>query len=350
MTPLVGKTRAELEALAAQLGARPFRGRQLARWVYRHAASGFDEMTDLPATLRHDLAEQHAVRSAEVAARLVSADGTVRLALRLSDGAIAECVYMPSGDAPSADGSATICVSTQVGCAVGCLFCATGAGGLERNLSPGEIAEQVLFAAAEGAHRGTPDLRQASLNVVYMGMGEPFLNYENTVASLRLLREAVGIGARAITVSTIGLPDGIRAFARDEPQVNLAVSLHAPTDDLRASLVPSPLVAPIADLMAAVRDYIAATHRRVSFEYVVLAGVNDGPEQADALADLLTGLLCHINLIPYNATDGPYRAPSPAQVSACQHRLQERGLNVTVRASRGQDISAACGQLHARLT
>ena len=360
MKPLVGLRTPALTDLAQRLGAEPFRGRQIARWVYRRAAGTFDQMTDLPKPLRKQLAAEYTPRSSQVAHRAEAADGAVKLALRLPDKALVECVHMPSllCEAPTRTSgrgearggkAATICVSTQVGCPVGCGFCATGAAGLARNLTAGEIVEQVLTAVAETAGGPVADLREQSLNVVYMGMGEPFLNYQATLESLALLREEVGIGARAVTVSTVGVPDRIRQFARDQPQVNLAVSVHAPTDELRRQLVGRAAQDwTVSEVLEAVRDYLTATNRRVSFEYVLLRGVNDADKEAQALAEVLHGLLCHVNLIPYNSTDAAFKPPAPGRAEAFRRALESAGVATTVRHSRGQDIAAACGQLRAR--
>lgn len=345
MTPLVGLDTNALVELSQSLGEKPFRGRQIARWIYCHAAHSFDQMTDLPISLRQRLAAEYQPRSSRVAGTAQAADGTLKLAVRLADGALIECVHMPS----TASGAATVCVSTQAGCPVGCAFCATGAGGHQRDLTAGEIVEQVLVAVSEARAGPVKDLREQSLNVVYMGMGEPFLNYQATIESLALLRGEVGVGARAITVSTVGVPEGIRRFARDQPQVNLAVSLHAPTDELRRELIGGTGRAwSVSAVLEAVRDYLAATNRRVSFEYVLLRDVNDGDAEAGALAELLRGLLCHVNLIPYNATDAAFGPPSRARMEAFKAFLDGAGIPTTIRRSRGQDIAAACGQLRAR--
>jgi 23S rRNA (adenine2503-C2)-methyltransferase len=346
MECLVGKSTEELEQLAMRLEQRPLRGRQLARWIYRRRASRFESMTDLPKALRAALARDYAVRSATVIGVTRAADDVTKFALRFPEVGYAECVTIP------AQSRTTICVSTQVGCPVGCAFCASGQSGFHANLTAGQIVEQVLFALDP---TGEADTAEASVNVVYMGMGEPFLNYDSTLRSIRLLRNEMGIGARAITVSTIGVPDRIRQLAEDEPQVNLAVSLHAATDALRRQLIPRRCT-PIRELLQATRDYIEATNRRVSFEYVLIRGLNDGTEDApgvlsDArrLGRLLRGMLCHVNVIPYNATGARFRAPTQRQAAAFCKVLQDAGINATVRVSRGSDAEAACGQLRARL-
>ena len=359
MECLVGKSTEELEQLATRMDQPPLRGRQLARWIYRRGASSFQQMTDLPKSLRAALVKDCSVRAATVIGVTRSADGATKLALRFPDVGYAECVSIPSGSSsmPNAssrvpgDARTTVCVSTQVGCPVGCVFCASGQSGFHANLTAGQILEQVLIALDSsggpiGARGG--DIAQASVNVVYMGMGEPFLNYENTLRSIRLLREEMGIGARSITVSTIGIPDRIRQFAGDEPQVNLAISLHAATDELRQELIPR-RCCPIRGLLQAARDYLALTNRRVSFEYVLIRGVNDRHSDAQRLGDLLRGMLCHVNVIQYNATDAEFRAPTRAQSAAFCELLRRAGVNATLRRSRGGEAEAACGQLRARL-
>jgi 23S rRNA (adenine2503-C2)-methyltransferase len=354
MRSLIGYAQTELERLAETLGEPHFRGRQIAHWMYQRAAASFDEMTDLPKALRARLSESYEVRAGRIAGRLDGADGTVKLALLLSEDSVVECVLIPGHR------RATICVSTQVGCPVGCAFCATGRGGLERNLDWREIIEQVLAAAAvwrEGVP-DPPDLRQAPLNVVYMGMGEPFLNYRATLRSIHFLRDEIGLGSRSITVSTVGIPDAIRQFAHDEPQVNLAISLAAPTDELRAELIPKlrGKGRHIAEVMAAARDYLEATNRRLSFEYVLLKGTNVRARHAHKLADLLKALgeglpsgTTHVNLIPYNEAGGPFERPSEPEVARFLAILEQRGVHATVRASRGDEIAGACGQLRGSL-
>ncbi|MGD8239875.1 MAG: 23S rRNA (adenine(2503)-C(2))-methyltransferase RlmN [Armatimonadota bacterium] len=338
MECLVGKSTAELEDLAARVDEPALRGRQVARWIYRRGVSSFDDMTDLPKSLRSALAERWRVRSAGVIGVTRAADDVAKLAVRFPAAGYAECVRIPS------QSRTTVCVSTQVGCSVGCVFCASGQSGLQANLTAGQILEQVLFAldSRDG------DIAQASINVVYMGMGEPFLNYDSTLRSIRLLRSEMGIGARSITVSTIGLPGRIRQFAEDEPQVKLAISLHAATDELRRQLIPR-RCCPLRELLGAARDYIALTNRRVSFEYVLLRGVNDARGHVRRLGEMLRGMLCHVNVIRYNAMGADFRAPTRRQSAAFCELLQQEGVNATLRASRGGEAEAACGQLRARL-
>ena len=241
---------------------------------------------------------------------------------------------------------ATVCVSTQSGCAMKCSFCATGQLGFTRNLTAGQMVEQVLWAAREVRNAGSEV--KALSNVVFMGMGEPFNNYDNWWAAMQRLHDPVGfdMGARNFTVSTVGVVPGIRRLAQEKMEVNLAVSLHAANDDLRTRLVPANKKYPIPAILEAVRDYIQATRRRVSFEYVLLQGVNDGPQEARALAELLRGLLCHVNLIPWNPVPGTPLGPSKRRrVLDFQKILHEHHVPCTVRVQRGVDIAAACGQL-----
>ena len=349
MTPplqhLIGQTTAELEQLAARMAEPAMRGRQLARWIYRRRASSFAEMTDLPKALRERLAQECTVRSATVMGVTRATDEATKLALRFPDVGYAECVRIPS------KARMTVCISTQVGCSLRCVFCASGRSRFKANLTPGQMVEQVLIALDSDGRPPGPhgdDTDQASVNVVYMGMGEPFLNYENTIRSVRLLRREMGIGARSITVSTIGLPEQIRQFARDEPQVNLAISLHAATDELRRELIPR-RCHPIEEILHAAQEYIRLTNRRVSFEYVLLRGVNNRERDARRLGGLLRGMLCHVNVIPYNATGADFRSPTRVQALFFCERLRKERINATVRMSRGGGAEAACGQLRARL-
>ncbi|MGI8916425.1 MAG: 23S rRNA (adenine(2503)-C(2))-methyltransferase RlmN [Chloroflexota bacterium] len=332
----------ELPALLAELGQPAYRGRQLAGWLFGRAASSYDEMSDLPVDLRRQLAERLPLLPPAIVDTRRSADGdTEKVLLRLADGAAIETVLMRQ---PTRDGVRnTICLSTQVGCAIGCPFCATGQAGWMRNLSPGEIIAQVTHwrrvLLAEGA---------ALDNVVYMGMGEPLGNYAATFRSIAVLNhaEGFGVGARHITVSTSGLAPQIERLALEPYQINLAVSLHAPNDALRDRMVPINRTYPLTRLLEAVRHYIARTNRRVSFEYVLLAGVNDGPEQAEELTTLLRGLLCHVNLIPLNPEpSGQFSVPRQDAITRFAAIVRERHIPCTIRIDRGQDIAAACGQL-----
>jgi len=328
-TVLVGMTTQELEAFAEQLGEPKYRGRQLALWIYRKGVVTFDAMTDLPKGLRERLKEIAVINPLQVVDVKVSADGTTKYLSRLPDGETVECVFIPHGDWD------TICVSTQVGCPIGCKFCASGES-FARNLTAGEIVGQVLIAK-----------RRDNPNIVFMGMGEPMLNFDNLVKALRLLNREVGIGARRMTVSTVGVVQGIRKLAQLGMQVNLAVSLHAPNDELRRKLIPAKLP-PISEVLKACWEYFQATKRRISFEYVLLKGVNDKVEHAVELARLLKNLPCHVNLIPYNPTVEEFERPSETAVERFRQILAGQGIPVTVRRERGTDIQGACGQLRRR--
>ncbi len=351
---LYNLTPAEIEQLVSEWGQPAYRARQIYRQIYANLAAEPAAMTDLPLALRERLAAETRMGTLELA-RLQTADaGLTRKALfRLTDGAVVESVLMVYPD------RATVCVSTQAGCAMGCVFCATGRMGLLRNLSPGEIIEQVLWAARELKNQeprtknqepGTKnqELAVGLTNVVFMGMGEPFANYDRWWQAVERLHDPKGfnLGARSLTVSTVGLVPGILRLAEEALPINLAISLHAPDDELRGEMMPVNRRYPIAALMEATRAYIAKTNRRVSFEYVLLQGKNDEPQQAAALAELLQGMLCHVNLIPWNPVPGaPLGRSERARVLRFQQVLQEAGVACTVRVERGVAIAAACGQL-----
>jgi 23S rRNA (adenine2503-C2)-methyltransferase len=321
----------ELEALVSSYGEPEYRGRQVFDWVHRHAVLDPAEMTNLPRGLRERLSVQ---RGDEVR-RLTSIDGlTTKLLLNLYDGQQIEAVEMNT-----ATGRKTICVSTQAGCAMGCVFCVTGQFGFARNLEAGEIVEQVLRFSSSG---------RPVTNVVFMGMGEPLANYDETLRAIRLLTHPLGLrlGARRITVSTSGLVPQMRALAEEGLQLGLAVSLHAANDDLRSRLMPVNKRWPIQEVIAAADHYADVTGRRVSYEYTLMAGVNDSDSCADELVDLLRGRLCHVNLIPLNPSeDATLRAPSTERGLEFERRLRQAGIAATIRVNRGRDILAACGQL-----
>ena len=338
------RTRYDLsrDDLAALLPDQPaFRVRQVWDGLHRRVV-GPEAMTDLPAATRARLAA--ALPAAlEIARESTSrAHETVKWLWRLADGALVETVLMVYGD------RATVCVSSQAGCAMACSFCATGQAGFERHLTSGEIVEQVARAIAHARDR--PEPRRVS-NVVLMGMGEPMANYDNVWSAVHRLHDDMGISARHITISTVGIVPGIRRLAADDLPVNLAVSLHAANDELRDQLVPVNRRYPLDVLMAACADYAAATRRRVSFEWALIAGVNDRGRDANELASLARPLGAHVNLIPLNPTPD-YATPgtAPAGVRGFRDALRALGVNATVRQNRGTDIDAACGQLRARVT
>ena len=311
-----------------------FRGKQLHTWLYKHHARSLADITVFSKAWRQDVGDYPVGRS-EIAYRSQSRDGTVKFLLQLEDGEMIETVGIPTAD------RLTVCVSSQIGCAMACDFCATGKGGLKRNLEVHEIVDQVLTVQEDFDRRVS--------NVVFMGMGEPLQNLRNTVAALRCLNEDIGIGQRHITVSTVGIPQQIRRFGQHQLQVTLAISLHAPNQTLRHQLVPSANRYSIEALIADCRDYVETTGRRISFEYILLGGVNDAPVHANQLAELVGGFQSHVNLLLYNPIDEvDYKRPEPERVEAFLARLEQRRVSATVRRSRGLDSDAACGQLRRR--
>ncbi len=333
--------RDELADLIMGWGEPRYRADQVWQWLYGHKVTLIDEMHNLPRSLRERLAAETCLGGLELVREMRSSDGETRkYALRLSDGQIIESVLMEYAGVRR-----TACISTQAGCAMGCVFCATGQMGFARHLSAGEIVEQVLYIARVLEADG-----ERLSNVVLMGMGEPFHNYEATLAAIRRMIDPDGleIGQRHITVSTVGLVPAIRRFAGEGLQVRLAISLHAATDEERSALLPVNRRYPIAEVMAAVRDYIARTGRRVTFEWALIDGQNDTPEQAHALGKLLAGLLCHVNLIPLNPTSGYTGGPASAgRIERFVRILESYHVPATVRVRRGIDIHAGCGQLKA---
>jgi 23S rRNA (adenine2503-C2)-methyltransferase len=338
---LLDLTKEDLEKLLANWGEPGYRVDQIWGWLYKRFAISPEEMTNLPLSLRTHLEEQTRISSLRPLVTLDSGDGETRKTLfGLPDGPQVEAVLMRYRR------RRTLCISTQAGCAMGCPFCATGQGGFARNLSAGEIVAQVLFYA-----RLLAEQDQHVTNIVFMGMGEPLANYAATWGAIRRLNDPnrFGLGARAMTLSTVGLVPAIRRMIYEPEQVGLAVSLHAPSNQLRNELVPINRRYPLAQLMEICHDYVGATHRRISFEYALMDGINDSDDQAHQVADLLGDLMAHINLIPLNPTqDSPYRGSSPARVRAFQAVLDSRHVPTTVRLRRGIDIQAGCGQLRAR--
>ncbi len=326
----------ELGNLLAEWGEPRFRAKQIRSWLYDRRVSSFEAMTDLPKNLRARLESETTLGALEIVTEQRSLDGTVKRLYRLHDGQLIESVLMPYDD-----DRRTACISTQAGCAMGCVFCATGQMGFARHLTPTEIFEQAALFARDLAAEG-----DRLSNVVLMGMGEPFHNYDSSLAAIRRLMNDLGIGARHITVSTVGLVPQIRKFADEGLQVKLAISLHAATDAERASLLPVNKRWPLQDLLDACREYIDKTGRRVTFEWAAIHGENDTPEQAHALGKLLKGLLCHVNIIPLNPTGGYHHGPSATdRVERFIAILDEYGVSATVRVRRGIDIDAGCGQL-----
>jgi 23S rRNA (adenine2503-C2)-methyltransferase len=346
---LAGMLLPEMREWAVAQGLPAFRAGQLHHGLYTRLATSPAELTDLPRALREELAHTACFSSISLVREVHDAPtSTTKALFAMHDGALVESVLMGYQDAEG-HRRHTVCLSSQVGCALGCTFCATGLQGWARDLTAGEMVEQVLHFARRLRAVGAPLVgAQHVTNVVYMGMGEPFLNYDAVLQSIRVLteRRGFGLGARHITVSTSGVVPGIRRFAVDGGQVGLAISLHAPDDALRSRLVPLNRRYPIPELMDACREYVDRTNRRISFEYTMLAGINDGPEQAAGLARLLRGLLCHVNLIPWNHVAGLHYRPSPPVViAAFRDQLAAYGLQVTIRDTKGSRITAACGQL-----
>jgi 23S rRNA (adenine2503-C2)-methyltransferase len=326
----------ELETLLAEQDVQPFHARQTYRWIHRRGVTDPSGMTDLPLTLRKTLQSDFAIATPEVLRDEVSVDGTRKLMLRLADRRMIESVFIP--DTPSM----TFCVSTQVGCAMGCGFCLTGQMGLVRNLTAGEIVGQVRVLASR------TDMLDRPFNIVLMGMGEPLHNYDNTIKALRMLHSEHGLSVspRRVTLSTVGIVPAMDRLAQESLMPNLAVSLHATTDEQRTALVPPNRKYPLTAILDACRRFPLKKRSRITFEYVMLAGVNDAPDDARRLAALLQGLKAKVNLIPLNPAPGiPYERPSDSRVDHFAQLLADRYITVSVRKSRGRDIRAACGQL-----
>jgi 23S rRNA (adenine2503-C2)-methyltransferase len=326
----------ELEQALETRGYERFHARQLYRWIYRRAVTDFTTMTDLSKSLRARLADEFHVATPTVVSDLRSIDGTRKFVLELADQRRIEAVYIP--DTPAM----TFCISTQVGCAMGCGFCLTGKMGLVRNLTAGEIAGEVRVLAA------ATEMLDHPFNIVLMGMGEPLHNYENTMKALRMLHDENGLAVspRRVTLSTVGIVPGLERLAHEPLMPNLAISLHATTDDQRTMLVPPNRKYPLAEILEACRRFPLKRRNRITFEYVMLDGINDTPEDARRLARLLSGIKAKVNLIPLNPAPGiPYSRPSDAKVDRFAQILADRHFTVSVRKSRGQDIRAACGQL-----
>ena len=327
---------AGLEAAFETRGVAPFHARQIYRWIYRRGVTDIDRMTDLSRELRAVLMRDFTVSTPRIVRDETSSDGTRKLLLGLADGAQIEAVFIP--DTPAM----TFCVSTQVGCAMACDFCLTGRMGLVRHLTAGEIVGQVRVLAA------VTHLTDRPFNIVLMGMGEPLHNYDNTMKAFRILQaeQGFGVAARRVTLSTIGIVPALERLAREPQMPNLAISLHGTTDEQRTALVPPNRKYPLADILAACRKFPLPRRGRITFEYVLLDGVNDSPEDAKRLVRLLAGLKAKVNLIPLNSAPGiPYNRPSESRIDQFAKILSDRQVRVSVRKSRGRDIRAACGQL-----
>jgi 23S rRNA (adenine2503-C2)-methyltransferase len=328
--------RPALEAALTERGHERFRARQIFGWMYKRGTSDVEAMTDLPRQMRAALAEEFALSTPKVERRERSLDGTEKFLITLADGRHVESVFIP--DTPAM----TFCISTQVGCAMACAFCLTGRMGLVRNLTAGEIVGQVrVLVDALGFH-------QTAFNIVLMGMGEPLHNYDETMKALRILcdKQGFALPPRRITLSTVGLLQQLERLAREPIMPNLAISLHAPTNAQRGDLVPINRKYGVEEIIAACKRFPLARRSRITFEYVLLAGVNDRPEDARRLAKLLRGVKSKVNLIPLNAAPGiPFERPSDEAIDQFARALSDLDVNVSVRKSRGRDIRAACGQL-----
>jgi 23S rRNA (adenine2503-C2)-methyltransferase len=321
-------------------GSPAFRARQAYRWIFEQRAERFEGMSDLPKSLRAELEENWSIFGAEVAHHHVSPDGTDKLLLRCVDGRTIECVLMAEED------RRTVCISTQVGCGMGCVFCASGLKGVERNLTRSEIVAQVLRLR----NLLPPEVHLT--NIVVMGMGESLANFDNLIAALDLIcsKRGLGLSQRRVTISTVGLPGKILELARLERQYHLAVSLHGATEEVRNQLVPINERVGLEAVMEAADAYFQQSGRQVTFEYVLLRGINDRPDDALALARLLLGRKAHANLIPYNPVAGlPYQRPSAEAIRSFVAMVRSRGVSVSVRKPKGREIDAACGQLRRRV-
>ena len=326
----------ELADFLGELGEMRFRARQIWDWMYKRRVDSFDAMTNLPGSMIAKLGETASFGNLKVAAQQKSRDGTEKRLYQLNDGQLIESVLMPYDDDRK-----TACISSQAGCAMGCVFCATGQMGFGRNLTAGEIFEQAMIFARELAANG-----ERLSNVVFMGMGEPFHNYDASLQAVRQLMTRLNIGARHITISTVGLVPQIRRFSDEGLQVRLAVSLHKANDTERSSLLPVNKRWPIDELLRACRDYTEKTNRRITFEWAAIAGQNDTAEEAHRLGKLLKGMLCHVNIIPLNPTAGYRGIPAESDnIQRFMTILSRYGVNSTVRVRRGIDIDGGCGQL-----
>lgn len=329
-------TLAEAGQLFADRGEPKYRASQVFSWIFKKHVVRWEEMTNLPGPLREKLAGEWSILTSRIETVQKSADGTTKLLVKLHDGRAVECVCIPE------EKWNTVCLSTQVGCPVGCLFCASGRGGLLRNLAAHEILEQILHILS-----AIPP-GETIRNVVLMGMGEPMRNYDNVLRAVRTMNAAsgFGVGARRITISTVGDVRGIARLSEENLQVNLAISLHAADDATRAKIIPGKTMPPVSSVVEAARNYFAKTHRKVTFEYVLIDGVNSSVLEARKLARLLRGFPCFVNLIPLNPVEGlPWNPPVNKAVRAFLSQLERSGIPAAIRGSRGSDIAAACGQL-----
>ena len=315
-----------------------YRSKQILSWIYEKGIESYDEMTNVPKSVRSQLADSYPLNPLRLVERLESRDGSRKYLCECADGALMETVGLPSPD-----GRLSVCISSQSGCAMGCVFCATGKAGLTRSLFPGELVDQVLLVQKDFERRVT--------NVVVMGQGEPFSNYDAVLAGLRFLnhQKLLAIGARHITVSTCGVIPGISKFAREPEQFTLAVSLHAARQEVRDRLIPSMKTQTLEKLRRELSSYTETSGRRFSFEYALMQGINDSDDDLAALVEYCRGLLCHVNLIPLNKIEGsPFHPVSMQTMNRWSEQLERNGVACSIRKSRGSDIAAACGQLAAK--
>jgi 23S rRNA (adenine2503-C2)-methyltransferase len=330
----------ELKEWLTNNGEKPFRAEQIYDWLYKKRISSFEDMNNLSKSLRDKLSEFFTITTLKTVIKQSSSDGTIKFLFELHDGYSIETVLMRH------DYGNSVCVTTQVGCRIGCTFCASTLGGLKRHLEAGEIVAQVVTV-----QQALDETDERVSSVVIMGIGEPFDNYDNMMSFLKIINHDKGlmIGARHITVSTSGIVPKIYQFADENMQINFAISLHAPNTELRSRLMPINRAYKLDDLMKSVRYYIDKTGRRISFEYGLFGGVNDSVEHAEELASLLKGLKCHVNLIPVNyVPERDYVRTPKDKIFAFEKTLKNRGINVTIRREQGHDIDAACGQLRAK--
>ena len=339
MIHLLDITPSELKDFVAELGEKPFRSKQLLEWIWQKKVYDFSQMTNLSKAFREKLSSSAQILTSQVINKSIAPDGTTKILLKLADGQLIEsvCIVAPKRK--------TACISTQVGCAMGCKFCASGLNGVTRNLTAGEIVEQVILLEIATGHKIT--------NVVYMGLGEPLANYEATVKSVRCLIDPAryALSARKITVSTVGLPEQIKLLAHEQLSITLAISLHAPTDELRQKIMPISKNHSIKDILKAAAEFFYSKKREVTLEYLLIKDVNDSEQCAHDLAKQAALLRCNVNLIRYNPVSGlAYQRPDDSVVARFAEVLENHGLNVNVRKSKGLESDAACGQLRKRIT
>ena len=335
---LSSKTLSEIEKIVTDLGEPKFRAKQLHSWIYTKFAADFDAMTDISKSFRENLKNNAVLTDIKIKQRQISVDKTIKYLLEYSDGNVAECVLMRFDNRPNL----TACVSSQIGCPVGCVFCATGKTGFVRNLTSREIVEQIMIMQR--------DTGQRISNVVFMGQGEPLLNLDNVLDAIKIINEEVGIGIRRMTVSTSGIIPGLKRLKDINFQATVALSLHAPNHEVREQIMPIEKKYNVKDVIAALKDLVDTTGRRATIEYTIIKGVNDSLPQAKEILQLLRGLHCNINIIPYNnACNDSFEKPSEEHINKFKFILERSSYKVTVRLERGADIDAACGQLSGKV-